>query len=96
MEIILKIKDNLYKESEDGKIRKLIKKNVITNLNVDTNDILTISDCLNNKGNVIKNYCRIHLREVGPVIVNHSREQISKLKQSRYNHNQIGFKQKFK
>ena len=92
MEITLKIKDNLYQESADGKSRKLIKRNVISNINVDTNDILTTSDILNNRGNIYKHYCRIHLKEVGPIIVNHSREQITKLKQ--HNARPIGFQQR--
>lgn len=94
MEVILKIRDNLYQESEDGKTRKLIKRNVLTNLNIDTNDIISISDVLNNKGSILKNYCRIHIKEIGPVIVNHSREYISNIKQHKFN--QIGFKQKIK
>ena len=83
-----------YQEAEDGKTRKLIKRNVLTNLNIDTNDIISISDVLNNKGSILKNYCRIHIKEIDPVIVNHSREYISNIKQHKFN--QIGFKQKIK
>jgi hypothetical protein len=101
MEVTLKIKDNLYKEivippkNEGGESivkRKLIKKNVLTNITLDTNDIITTSDLLNNKGNIIKNYCKIHVKEVGPIVVNHSREYINSIKTHKYN--QIGFRTK--
>ena len=92
MEVTLKIKEHLYQESEDGKSRKIIKRNAISYLNIETNDILTIGDLLNNKGNIVKSYCRLHLREIGPVIVNHSREYVSKLKIHKTN--QIGFRQR--
>lgn len=92
MEIILKVKDNLYTESEDGKTRKLVKKNILTSLHIDSNDIIGISDVLNNKGNILKNYCRIHIKEIGPVVVNHSRDYISNIKQPKFK--QIGFKQR--
>lgn len=98
MEVTLKIKDNVYEEIEEqveDKIlvkRVLVKKNVITNLNIDTNDILLITDHINSKGNIKKNYCRIHLKEVGQILVNHSRQYVSNLKQHKFN--AIGFKQK--
>lgn len=96
MEVQLKIKDDLYGESTDGgKTRgKLIKKNIITSLTINTNDILSVSDILSNKGSVLKNFCRIHIREVGPVIVNHSHEYINKIKQ--HNARPIGFQQRSK
>ena len=92
MEVDLKIKENYYKESPDGKNKTLIKKNVVSGITIETSDILAISDLLSYRGNILKNYCRIHLKEIGPVVVNHSREQINKLKKSKTN--AIGFKQK--
>ena len=100
MEIVLRIKDNVYDEIEKqvgDKIfvkRKLVKKNVITNLNIDTNDILLISDHLTHKGSISKNYCRVHLKEVGQILVNHSRQYVSNLKQPKLN--VIGFKRRTK
>ena len=94
MEVTLKIKDNLYRESPDGKRKKIIKRNAVSNITLDTSDIMATSDLLNTKGNILKNYCRLHIKEIGPVIVNHSREQINKLKQN--NARPIGFKQQSK
>ena len=101
MELTLKIKDNLYNEilippkkegAEPTVKRKLIKRNVITHITIDSNDILTTSDLLSSKGTILKNYCKIHIKEVGPIIVNHTREQINKLK--KHNARTIGFRQK--
>jgi len=86
------MKDNYYQEHPDGKHRRLIKRNVVTNITLDTNDIVTINDVLSNRGNILKNYCRIYLKEVGPIVVNHSREQVDILKKTKLN--QIGFKQR--
>ncbi len=94
MEVTLKMKDNLYAESpDDGKTKGiLIKKNIQTTLTINTNDILIVTDVLDKKGKVLKSFCRLHIRELGPIIVNHSHEYINKIKQ--HNARPIGFKQR--
>lgn len=101
MEITLKIKDNLYneivippkKEGIEPVIkRKLIKKNAVTHITIDSNDIITISDLLNSRGTILKNYCKVYIKEVGPIIVNHTRDQINKLKKPHAGFTKIGFR----
>ena len=78
MKITLTVKDNYYKDTTDKK-QKLIKRNVRSNIIINTDDIIMISECLSNRGNVLKNFCRIHIREIGDIIVNHSRKEIVKI-----------------
>lgn len=92
MEIKLKMKDDIYRDLKDGKTKKLIRKNVESCMNININDIIAISDLINDKGRVDKNYCRIYIREVGPVIINHSRQYMEKLKNNINKTNAIGFK----
>lgn len=94
MEVTLKIKDNLYTDPDESGRSKLIKKGCVTNLIVDTNDIITIGELINEKGKILKSYSRLHIKEAGPIVVNHSVDYIKKLKTPTLN--KIGFKQKHK
>ena len=83
---------NLYDEDEKGK-KKLIKKNIILKRQVNINDISNPSQIIGTKGAVVKKKCKIYVKDVGELIINHSYEYISDLINNKgKNRQQIGFK----
>lgn len=93
MEIELRIKTDVYSH-KDPKKPKLIKKNCIGKISTDTENIVQIRQIFNRVGNVEKNYCSLIIKELGEVVVNHSYEEIKKLKHPQIT--KIGFKYKNK
>lgn len=94
MEVTLQTKDHIWSEPNKKGKRKLLKRNVITKITVDINDIITIGELVDESGKLLKDYSRIHIKEAGPMIVNHSVDYLKKIKGSI--RTQIGFKQKLK
>lgn len=71
MQLRLSVPINLYSEDKKGK-EKLIKRNACTYFYIDSDLILSYQEVLNTKGNVYKNRCKIYIRSLDPIIVQHS------------------------
>ncbi len=83
---------NLYDENDKGK-KKLIKKNILIKRQVNVNDISNPSQIINDKGSIVKKKCKIYVKDVGELIINHSYEYISDLIMNKgKSKQQIGFK----
>lgn len=91
MEIELKIKQDIY-SNKDPKKPLLIKKDVTQRLYTDTDDILNIKEIFTKRGAVDKQYCLIHLKDLGEIVVNHSYDYIVQRKTVKTP--QVGFKYK--
>ena len=87
MKLLLKIKDNLYSEPKKGKTR-VIKKDITTIVCLDSNDIISMFEILDQKGNIEKNYTRLQIRDNNFITVNHSIKQLNNMTKSK----PIGFK----
>ena len=81
--INLKVISNLYSDPDESGNDRLIKKGIKTLINVDIDNLEYPTQIFNARGRVLKNQCKINLRDVGPLTVNHSFEYIKKLKDSR-------------
>lgn len=90
----LEISTNLYTEPDkDGKTT-LIKKNIPVRLSVYISDIASHEEVCDNKGKILKGFCRIHHKDVGSIIVKKSYDKILELKtkDDKPTSNTIGFK----
>lgn len=91
--IELKIKENLYNDVE-GKKPVLIKKNVTSIVKPYIEDIRLIGTVLSNRGKELKNFCKIYVRDIGFLVVNHSYKELDNI-QHEYNNGRtektIGF-----
>lgn len=76
MIVELKLKTDIYTPGENP---KLVKRGVVSRMLVDTEDISYPTEVINSRGKVLKNEIKINLKEIGPVIVNHSYAYITKL-----------------
>lgn len=94
--IELRIKEDLYSEPQrEGDRRKLIKKGVITKVKPYLEDIRLIGTVVNNKGIEAKNYCKIYVRDIGFIVVNHSYAEIDEIQQSGHQPKKaVGFQQR--
>jgi len=86
MKIELKIKSDLYKDS------KPVKKNIITKIYPDIDDIFNPEEVVNTKGNVAKGVCQVFIKERGAVLLAHSYRYICDLLNAPYEVTRIGFK----
>lgn len=86
-EIELKLITDVYSDDETP---KLIKKNVIAFISIYPSDIRAWSQVIISSGKVPKNICKIQHKELGALIVAHSYDYISKLKQEPIK--DVGFK----
>lgn len=77
MELKLQVSIDVYSGPE-GK-EKLFKKGVLTNYYVDSEAIISHQEVLNSKGNIHKNRCRLYIRDIGQIVVNHTCEEISQM-----------------
>lgn len=67
MKVELKVLTDLINEKN-----KIIKKNIITKYLVDTENIQLPQEIFNSKGTVMKNKCKVVIKDIGSLIVNHS------------------------
>lgn len=76
---ILSIRSDVVSQSPDknGK-HKLIKSNIITRKLVKVHDITNPEEVFDNKGKILKNYCRINLNNE-TIVIKHSFDYIVKL-----------------
>ena len=79
MIVELKLKTDIYSQEEKPRI---IKRGVVSRISLDTEDIKYPSEVINTRGNVLKNEVKINVRDIGPMIVNHSYAYIQKLLKS--------------
>ncbi len=81
MVIQVKTYNDVWKEDKEGRLTKVVKRNVITECEIDTENITFLSEVVNSRGNIDKKKCKIILRGSNePLIINHSYQQISKLR----------------
>lgn len=88
---------DLYTEPDSKGKEKLLKKGIRVKQSININDIISWDQIFNSKGTVLKNKCRIYVKDLGPVIVNTSTEEIQKLKDENHKLNKrpsIGFLRK--
>ncbi len=86
--MLIKCLQDIYKESpiidENNQVigtqERLVKKDVITLLDCDPEDILLTKQVTNNKGIKYKNRCMVNHRTLGNIIVKHSFEEMTKLR----------------
>jgi hypothetical protein len=93
MLVELILKNDIYSEPKtpEGKVR-IVKKNVITKMTCDPEiDISLPSEIVDNKGKVIEDMCKIYLKSIGEVVVNHSYKYIVNLIKVK-EQKKIGFK----
>ena len=84
MRVELKIITDLYSDPDEKGRSKILKKNIKTRISLDTDMFEAPTELFNSRGNVIKNRCKIHIRDIGPMILNHSYEEIAKIKNQQY------------
>ncbi len=71
---------SLYSDPDEKGFSKCIKRNIKTKINIDVDYLEYPSQIYNDKGKVLKNKCKVQIRDVGSMTVNHSYEYIKKLK----------------
>jgi len=100
--IELRIKEDLWKElpaptkeNPEAFKRKLVKKGVITKVKPYLEDIRLVGTVVNDKGVESKKYCKIYVRDIGFIVVNHSFEEIDAIQESGHMpQKSVGFQQK--
>lgn len=82
-------------EGEDDNV-KVIKRNLPVKKLVSIQDIKNPTQIFNKKGTVIKNKCRIYLKDEGELVINKSYEQVKRIitEEKTKPQAQIGFKLK--
>lgn len=83
---------SIYTEPNAQGKQKLIKSGILTKLSVYLDDIQAHEETFNNSGKLQKNMCKIYHRQIGPIVIKETYDNISKLKQSRIIHTKAGFK----
>jgi hypothetical protein len=93
---MIEITYNIDILEEKGEELKVIKRNVPIKKLVSLYDIKNPTQMLSKKGTVLKNKCRILLKDEGEVVINKSYEQMKKLilQETPKPQAQIGFKLK--
>lgn len=90
--IELKLKTDLYSEPDKKGKQKILKRNIPTRIFVHREDIKSVGEVYNKKGKVLTKECKIHILDIGPLIVSHSYEYIKQLKEEEEQKNtKIGF-----
>ncbi len=74
MKIEIKISVDLVSQKN-----KLIKKDIHLRQMIDTEDIYSQQEIFNQRGNLVKNKCKIFVKDLGPLIVSHSYNEIKEL-----------------
>ena len=93
--IELNVVSNLYSEPDKAGKQKLIKKNIHTKISVYVDDIQAHEEVFDNSGKLLTKSCRIHHKNLGPLIIKHTYKQILEIKNTSNIHNTqptIGFK----
>ena len=78
--VTLTVLTDLYTDPDKNGKERLIKKDIKTLMNIDIDHLEMPTQIINTKGSIVKNKCRIVLRDYGPLVVNHSWEEINELK----------------
>jgi len=100
--IELRIKEDVYqetpaptKDNPEAFKRKLIKKGAVTKVKPYLEDIRLIGTVINNKGAIAKNFCKVYVRDVGFIVVNHSYEELDQIQELGHRPEQsVGFKKR--
>jgi len=80
-----KTKVDLYSEPKSEKDKpRLIKKGIIIKHQWDIDDVSKPEQILNSKGSIIKNKCRVFVKNYGDVVIEHSYEYICALKEQNH------------
>lgn len=58
---------------------KIIRRNIIIKHFVDIEDIKTPQQIFNSKGNIVKNKCKVIIKDLGQIIIGHSYEYIKNI-----------------
>ncbi len=91
--VTLTVITDLYSDPDKNGKEKLIKRGIKTKMNIDTDHFDMCTQIINTKGDIVKNKCRILVRDYGPIVVNHSWEEINDLKNETKHRTQIkGFR----
>jgi hypothetical protein len=83
---------SIYSEPNPQGKQRLIKAGILTKLSVYVDDIQAHEETFDDRGKVRKNMCKIYHRQIGPIVIKESYDNISKLKQSKIIHTTAGFK----
>lgn len=91
--IELNTHSSLYSEPDKNGKTTLIKSNIPIKISIYLNDITGHEEVFNNKGKVLKGFCRIHHKDIGSTIVKISYEKLKELKyiEDKPQHSSIGF-----
>ena len=83
----------LYSDPDKEGNCEVIKRNVITRLNIDIERISRIEEVINNQGKVLKSKCLItlHGTQDTPIIINYSYDKLVKVVNSHTERPAIGF-----
>ena len=73
-QVELTVKANIYNSKQI-----LLKKNAYRRIFVEVLDIRNPREVFNSKGNIVKNECELHIKDLGDLIVNHSYTYIKEL-----------------
>lgn len=93
--IEFKSSSSLYTDPDKNGHQKLIKANIETRISIYTSDIQGHEEVFSNTGVISKSLCKIYHRNLGPLIIRASYDQITSLKQAdTKNSKQIGFTNK--
>lgn len=87
--VTLNVINDLYSEPDKNGKDKLIKRNIKTRMNIDIDMFEMPIEIINSKGNVVKNKCRIYVRDVGPMTIAHTWDEIMELKKDIRDHRTI-------
>jgi len=83
--IELRVKEDLYDNpKKEGGRPPLIKKGVVTKIKPYLEDIRLVGTVVNHKGKELKDFCKVFIRDIGFVVINHTFEEIDKI-QHEYN-----------
>ena len=92
----LKVLQNLFSEPDENGEQRCIKKNLIIKQDVWTENILAHSQIYNERGRILKSQCMVLVDKVGPLLVKHSYEYITKIRDDEYRTTNVGFRYKGK
>ena len=75
IKIVSDIYTDVHSKMKNGKVHNkeiLIKKDAVCKKIINTEDIISISEVFNNKGNILKSRCKINIKSEGEYLVDES------------------------
>lgn len=82
--MVFKTKTDIYETDQATGQRSLVKKGLITNIDIPIEEIYAVENAYNTKGKILKNSCRVFMRnDIREVVIMKSFEGMEKIRRKK-------------